>query len=108
MCVWLWARVGACFAHIVVVLCFADTSRVFSQCGTHTFRVYSHCVNTTVIAVPAGNWGCGVFGGFIPLKCCLQWMAATAADRDMHYYVFTSGMVTHIHADTIPLGLSPQ
>eukprot|EP00730_Choanoeca_flexa_P001306 TRINITY_DN10578_c0_g1_i2.p1 TRINITY_DN10578_c0_g1~~TRINITY_DN10578_c0_g1_i2.p1 ORF type:complete len:249 (+),score=31.64 TRINITY_DN10578_c0_g1_i2:783-1529(+) len=38
--------------------------------------------------VTTGNWGCGVFGGFRPLKVLLQWMAASVAHRDMTYCTF--------------------
>lgn len=39
-------------------------------------------------AVATGNWGCGVFGGFAPLKAVLQWMAASEANRDLVYHPF--------------------
>jgi len=35
-----------------------------------------------------GNWGCGAFGGDPQLKALLQWLAASAADRDLVYYPF--------------------
>lgn len=38
--------------------------------------------------VATGNWGCGVFGGFAPLKAVLQWMAASEANRDIVYHPF--------------------
>lgn len=31
---------------------------------------------------------CGVFGGNIELKCCLQWIAATVAERHIKYFAF--------------------
>eukprot|EP00041_Stephanoeca_diplocostata_P012207 m.203741 g.203741 ORF g.203741 m.203741 type:complete len:496 (+) comp18858_c1_seq4:194-1681(+) len=46
-----------------------------------------------ITAVATGNWGCGAFGGYIPLKACLQWMAASAAGREMHYYVFDADLL---------------
>ena len=43
---------------------------------------------TSEAAVATGNWGCGVFGGFAPLKAVLQWMAASEFGRPMLYYPF--------------------
>merc|ERR1712203_1130173 len=39
-------------------------------------------------AVATGNWGCGNFGGDPQLKFLLQWMACSAAGRDMVYFPF--------------------
>ncbi len=41
--------------------------------------------------VATGNWGCGVFGGDLHFKSCLQWLAASAAGRKMSYYAFGEG-----------------
>ncbi len=38
--------------------------------------------------VATGNWGCGVFGGFIPVKALLQWVAATRSGRAVAYFPF--------------------
>lgn len=38
--------------------------------------------------VVTGNWGCGAFGGDHQFKACLQWMAATAAGRELFYCCF--------------------
>jgi poly(ADP-ribose) glycohydrolase len=38
--------------------------------------------------VVTGNWGCGAFGGNHQFKACLQWMAATAAGRNLVYCCF--------------------
>ena len=38
--------------------------------------------------VVTGNWGCGAFGGDHQFKACLQWMAATAAGRELVYCCF--------------------
>merc|ERR1711920_868727 len=35
-----------------------------------------------------GNWGCGVCGGDPQLKSLIQWLAASAASRDMDYFVY--------------------
>jgi len=35
-----------------------------------------------------GNWGCGVFGGFVPLKAVLQWMAASQGSIKVKYFPF--------------------
>ena len=39
-------------------------------------------------AVATGNWGCGAFHGDKRLKALLQWLAASAAGRDMVYFTF--------------------
>lgn len=38
--------------------------------------------------VATGNWGCGAFMGFLPLKFLLQWMATSLASRSYIYYSF--------------------
>jgi len=38
--------------------------------------------------VATGNWGAGVFLGDAALKAVLQWIAASACQRDLRYYVF--------------------
>ena len=40
------------------------------------------------MAVATGNWGCGAFEGDPRLKALLQWMAASAAGRDLVYFTF--------------------
>lgn len=40
------------------------------------------------IGFATGNWGCGVFGGDAQLKAMIQWMAATVAGREIHYFPF--------------------
>ena len=40
------------------------------------------------MAVATGTWGCGAFGGDKQLKALLQWLAASAAGRDMVYFTF--------------------
>lgn len=42
------------------------------------------------MAVATGKWGCGAFGGNPYLKTILQWMAASAANRDMVFFTFDS------------------
>eukprot|EP00386_Alphamonas_edax_P015244 GDKI01046607.1.p1 GENE.GDKI01046607.1~~GDKI01046607.1.p1 ORF type:complete len:230 (+),score=79.80 GDKI01046607.1:278-967(+) len=49
--------------------------------------------NTQLRPVSTGNWGCGVFGGDPQLKSLLQWVAAAAAQRDVHYFTFTDKRV---------------
>lgn len=43
-------------------------------------------VPTNGLGVATGNWGCGVFGGNLALKCLLQWMAASQAGRPFVLY----------------------
>eukprot|EP01083_Nonionella_stella_P068203 180888_1 len=38
--------------------------------------------------IATGNWGCGVFGGDIELKCIIQWMGASLAQRKIQYFAF--------------------
>ena len=45
-------------------------------------------------AVATGNWGCGAFGGEPHLKALLQWMACSAAGRDMVYFTFDKRELT--------------
>jgi len=45
-------------------------------------------------AVSTGNWGCGAFGGNIPLKAMLQWIAASKAGRDVLYFTFNDHRAT--------------
>lgn len=35
-----------------------------------------------------GNWGCGVFAGDAQLKALIQWLAASAAGRELVYHAF--------------------
>jgi poly(ADP-ribose) glycohydrolase len=40
-------------------------------------------------AIASGNWGCGAFEGYAPLKALLQWVAASLARCDaLHYHAF--------------------
>jgi len=39
-------------------------------------------------AFATGNWGCGVFGGDPQLKSMIQWLAASAADRQLVYFPY--------------------
>eukprot|EP00997_Jenningsia_sp_PLL12_P009822 NODE_6871_length_485_cov_33.112385_g6076_i0.p2 GENE.NODE_6871_length_485_cov_33.112385_g6076_i0~~NODE_6871_length_485_cov_33.112385_g6076_i0.p2 ORF type:complete len:144 (+),score=47.81 NODE_6871_length_485_cov_33.112385_g6076_i0:26-433(+) len=45
-------------------------------------------------SIATGNWGCGAFGGDPMLKACLQWMAATQAGKQMHYFPFDNKRVS--------------
>jgi len=38
--------------------------------------------------VATGNWGCGVFGGFVELKALLQWLAASEKGIALRYFPF--------------------
>mmetsp|Transcript_66859 Transcript_66859/g.160045 ORF Transcript_66859/g.160045 Transcript_66859/m.160045 type:complete len:495 (+) Transcript_66859:83-1567(+) len=38
--------------------------------------------------IATGNWGCGAFRGFAPLKAVLQWLAASQGGRRMRYFPF--------------------
>eukprot|EP00455_Lapot_gusevi_P017505 TRINITY_DN1934_c0_g1_i2.p1 TRINITY_DN1934_c0_g1~~TRINITY_DN1934_c0_g1_i2.p1 ORF type:complete len:444 (+),score=70.14 TRINITY_DN1934_c0_g1_i2:58-1389(+) len=40
--------------------------------------------------IATGNWGCGVFGGSIPLKAMLQWLAASKSKRPITYCTFNN------------------
>jgi len=38
--------------------------------------------------VASGHWGCGAYAGDTQLKLILQWLAASEAGRELHYYTF--------------------
>jgi poly(ADP-ribose) glycohydrolase len=38
--------------------------------------------------VATGKWGCGVFGGDPELKAVIQWLACSACQRPMIFFVF--------------------
>jgi len=51
------------------------------------------------LGVATGNWGCGVFGGDPQLKCLLQWMACSVAERPhMVYCAFNDKRVEQMPA----------
>lgn len=39
-------------------------------------------------AVATGNWGCGAFNGDFELKLLIQWLAASLAGKELHYFPF--------------------
>ncbi len=39
-------------------------------------------------AIATGNWGCGAFGGDLQLKAVIQWLAASANGRTVHYHPY--------------------
>jgi len=45
----------------------------------------------------SGNWGCGVFGGDPQLKSLIQWLACSAAGRELLYYPFDDHRVHELH-----------
>lgn len=47
-------------------------------------------------SIATGNFGCGVFGGDIPLKAIIQWMAASMSGRGIQYYAFADARAAHI------------
>ena len=40
------------------------------------------------LPIASGNWGCGAFGGEPSLKAVIQWLAASAEGRALHYFSF--------------------
>ena len=38
--------------------------------------------------IATGNWGCGAFNGNLELKFLVQYIAASSAGRDLHYFTF--------------------
>jgi hypothetical protein len=38
--------------------------------------------------VATGNWGCGAFGGYVPVKAVVQWLAASSVRRHLRYFPF--------------------
>mmetsp|Transcript_32571 Transcript_32571/g.79246 ORF Transcript_32571/g.79246 Transcript_32571/m.79246 type:complete len:219 (-) Transcript_32571:177-833(-) len=53
-------------------------------------KIESYSFNTFA----TGNWGCGAFGGTIPLKAMLQWIGASEAGRDIVYMDFSDKRAT--------------
>ena len=52
------------------------------------FVSFKHDYPFNKSAIATGNWGCGAFGGHVQLKSMLQWVAASACLRPVHYYTF--------------------
>lgn len=49
----------------------------------------SSCERTIYRGIATGNWGCGAFGGNLPIKSMLQWIAASEAGwPTVKYYTF--------------------
>ncbi|RMZ94362.1 poly(ADP-ribose) glycohydrolase-like, partial [Brachionus plicatilis] len=46
--------------------------------------------------IASGNWGCGVFNGDIQLKFIIQLIAASQAERDLHYCTFHDEKIKNI------------
>ena len=38
--------------------------------------------------IATGNWGCGAFQGYAPLKALVQWASASQCGRKLHYFPF--------------------
>lgn len=49
-------------------------------------------------AFATGNWGCGVFGGDPQLKSMIQWLAASAAARQLVYFRYGDRRVDELPA----------
>ncbi|CAL1528687.1 unnamed protein product [Lymnaea stagnalis] len=47
--------------------------------------------NLRLPPVCTGNWGCGAFGGDKQVKALIQLMAASLAEREVHYFTFGDG-----------------
>ena len=47
--------------------------------------------------VATGNWGCGAFRGNARLKALVQWIAASAAGRQLRYYPFSEDFGAELH-----------
>lgn len=48
------------------------------------------------VGFATGNWGCGVFGGDPQLKALIQWLAASAAGRELVYHPFGDRRVARL------------
>lgn len=67
------------------------------------FKAYIACLGDLAegegprqIAFATGNWGCGMFGGDPMLKSLIQWLAASAADRELEYFPFGDDRVADL------------
>eukprot|EP00455_Lapot_gusevi_P035644 TRINITY_DN3947_c0_g1_i13.p1 TRINITY_DN3947_c0_g1~~TRINITY_DN3947_c0_g1_i13.p1 ORF type:complete len:217 (+),score=27.44 TRINITY_DN3947_c0_g1_i13:87-737(+) len=56
-----------------------------AYCG---FSVPNEVLAHQYDGIATGNWGCGVFGGWIPVKAMVQWLAASKAKRPLTYCTF--------------------
>mmetsp|Transcript_91040 Transcript_91040/g.237340 ORF Transcript_91040/g.237340 Transcript_91040/m.237340 type:complete len:476 (-) Transcript_91040:189-1616(-) len=54
----------------------------------------------THAVVATGNWGCGAFGGCVPLKAVLQWASASQCGRKLKYFPFDSDIGPELFALT--------
>ena len=43
--------------------------------------------------IATGHWGCGAYKGHRGLKLLVQWLAASAAGRALHYHFFSEAQV---------------
>ncbi|CDJ48346.1 non-transmembrane antigen, putative [Eimeria brunetti] len=57
---------------------------------------FEDAIHETRAGVATGKWGCVIFGGDNELKSLLQWIAATASGRDLHYKAFGDTTLTHM------------
>ena len=48
------------------------------------------------LPIATGNWGCGAFGGDLPLKAVIQWLAAAAEGRELRYFSFGDARVGNL------------
>lgn len=59
------------------------------------FRVdEAECSKSSFPDVATGNWGCGAFGGFVPIKAIVQWLAASMCGRGVQYYSFGNALAS--------------
>jgi len=56
--------------------------------ATAAFMPPEICDEEAMSTVATGNWGCGIFRGFAPLKAVLQWMAASEVGRCVRYFPY--------------------
>ena len=52
------------------------------------FQGANEAMQKEVATVATGNWGCGVFQGFVELKAVLQWLAASEDGISLRYFPF--------------------
>ena len=85
----------ALLLHRAIQPAVCRTARLSSSCVLCLCRALPECLcseSLSLAAWPRRNWGCGVFGGHVPLKAVLQWMAASEGKVRVRYFPFNENV----------------